>query len=316
MSYIFRPLNAVTDFPGLAALQSSIYPDPVTAESLQHRADHAPEGIRSQTVVIDSSDQLVGWGDVGRWAYMRPGLFWINILVAPDCRGQGIGSQLVAGVIAFAQAQGATEVYTEVRDHDAESLRFAEQRGFCVDRHMFESVLDLATFDDSRFTGVVESLEAAGIRFFSMADVPDREENRRNLYELNKKGSEDIPGYDEPFPRFEDFNQFVFSGDWYRAEGEIVAADGERWIGMSAIGYFSKSNSCYNMHTGVLREYRGRHIALACKLLAIRLARRWNAAYIRTNNASINAPMLAINRKLGYTPEPGYYQVKKFLPVS
>jgi hypothetical protein len=30
---------------------------------------------------------------------------------------------------------------------------------------------------------------------------------------------------------------------------------------------------------------------------------------MRTNNDSENAPMLAVNRKLGYRPEPGYARI-------
>ena len=55
--------------------------------------------------------------------------------------------------------------------------------------------------------------------------------------------------------------------------------------------------------------WRGRGIALALKLLAIRAARRYGARYLRTNNDSENAPMLAVNRKLGYQPAPGYYRM-------
>ncbi|HKV82923.1 MAG TPA: hypothetical protein VJN88_00100, partial [Ktedonobacterales bacterium] len=54
---------------------------------------------------------------------------------------------------------------------------------------------------------------------------------------------------------------------------------------------------------------RGRGIATALKVLAIRAARARDAAMIRTNNDSQNAPMLAINRALGYQPEPGYYRM-------
>jgi len=55
--------------------------------------------------------------------------------------------------------------------------------------------------------------------------------------------------------------------------------------------------------------WRGRGIALALKLLAIACARRYGVTYISTNNDSENAPMLAINRTLGYQPEPGYYRM-------
>ncbi len=46
---------------------------------------------------------------------------------------------------------------------------------------------------------------------------------------------------------------------------------------------------------------------------SIRCAKRQGAASIRTNNDSQNAPMLAINRKFGYRPEPGFYRLKATL---
>lgn len=101
----------------------------------------------------------------------------------------------------------------------------------------------------------------------------------------------------------------VFEGYWFRAEGQIIAADGDRWIGMAAVGEISPG-VLYNMTTNIYPEYRGRGIATALKLLTIRFARKQGALVIRTNNASTNAPMLAINRKLGYKPEPGYYVLR------
>ena len=67
----------------------------------------------------------------------------------------------------------------------------------------------------------------------------------------------------------------------------------------------------FNAFTGVRREYRGRGIALALKLLAIDFCCRSGAGRVRTNNDSKNAPMLAINRRLGYLPEPGWYATRR-----
>ena len=50
-------------------------------------------------------------------------------------------------------------------------------------------------------------------------------------------------------------------------------------------------------------------IAGANDPLAIRRAREYGAQAISTDNDSQNAPMLAINRMLGYQPEPGYYDL-------
>ena len=129
------------------------------------------------------------------------------------------------------------------------------------------------------------------------------------LYELNRRTARDNPSNDDTFAPFEEFRRFVFGASWYRADGQIVAAEGDRWVGMAAVGYFRETNSMYNMFTGVDRAYRGRKLALALKLLAIRCAQRYGAVYLRTNNDSQNAPMLAINRKLGYQPQVGKYRL-------
>ena len=53
-----------------------------------------------------------------------------------------------------------------------------------------------------------------------------------------------------------------------------------------------------------------RGIATALKLLTVQFAQKQGAYVIRTNNDATNAPMLAINRKLGYKPEPGHYALR------
>lgn len=65
--------------------------------------------------------------------------------------------------------------------------------------------------------------------------------------------------------------------------------------------------------TGVEKAYRGRKLALALKLLAIRIAQAHDAATIRTGNDAENGPMLAINRKLGYQPWPSLDQWVKHI---
>jgi GNAT superfamily N-acetyltransferase len=68
-----------------------------------------------------------------------------------------------------------------------------------------------------------------------------------------------------------------------------------------------------NAFTGVERAYRGRKVGLALKLLAIRYARACGASSMLTSNDSRNAPMLAINNKLGYKREPGIYNLERKL---
>lgn len=48
-------------------------------------------------------------------------------------------------------------------------------------------------------------------------------------------------------------------------------------------------------------------ICLALKIMAVRFARQHGARQVRTDNDSLNAPILAINLKMGYQPQPGNY---------
>ncbi|MCA9958943.1 MAG: GNAT family N-acetyltransferase, partial [Anaerolineales bacterium] len=121
--------------------------------------------------------------------------------------------------------------------------------------------------------------------------------------------SSDSPDFAGNFPDFDAFNHMFNTVSWFHAAGQILAVDGEKYVGLAAVGYFANTNSMYNMITGVDRAYRGRHIALAMKLLTIQYAQSIGADYIRTHNDSRNEPMLAINRKLGYQPRPGEYRL-------
>ena len=311
---LIRPLDPARDFPALAALFTARDPEPPTPELLQEWEGNAPAGlVRQRLTAIDDAGALVGYSDAAHWPWDAPISFALATLVAPDYRRQGLGAQLTDAALTFAREQGATRLVAEVRDNIPEGLRFAARYGFQLNRHIFESRLQLATFDEQPFAGAVGHVEAAGIRFFTLADVGDTDEARRRLYDVNAALVRDEPGHDSDFMPFAQFQKTVCSASWYRPDGQIVAAVGDDWIGMAAVGYFTATNSMYNMFTGVESAWRGKGIALALKLLAIDCARRYGADYISTNNDSENAPMLAINRRLGYQPEPGFYRMMREL---
>ena len=309
-----RPLNFETDLPRVAEIINQIDLEPVTVAQLREWWTRETEGEICRRVVLTGPDGVIAaYGMTRRQPWDKPGRFWLVIKVDEAQRRQGFGGRLYDHLTGFALDQGAASFETEVRDNFPEGLRFAEQRGFYIRRHNFESVLRLADFDETPFAGVIEAVEASGIRFSSLAEMGDTEAARRRLYAINRRLAYDIPGYDNEVAPFEEFDRFVFQASWYRPEGQIVALDGEQMVGLAAVGYFPETNSLYNMFTGVDPAYRGRHIVLALKLLTIRLARQYGADYIRTNNDSDNAPMLAINRKLGYQPVPGLYWMTKIL---
>ncbi len=245
----------------------------------------------------------VGFARLSRDEYEPAGTFDLELLVPPSLRGQGHGEALWQVAVAEARARGATRLRASVRDDDPAALRFAQRRGFENVGHTFESVLDLETFDAAPYA------MPEGLRVFSMADLPDDEASRRKLWRLNDWDLEAGEGACRPYERFV---RDVFEGYWYRPEGQIVAALGEEWVGLSAVGMTGEGKG-YNMMTGTVPAYRRRGIATALKLATIEWARRQGAREIWTHNGSHNEAMLSINRKLGYRPVPGLYRLSRNL---
>jgi len=228
------------------------------------------------------------------------------VIVAPERRGEGIGSALWETMLKELKEHGAGRLRSEVRDNDPHSLAFAEQRGFAIDGHYFNYQLDLTTFDETPYLTDIAGLQAEGIRFCALADFPDTPETRRKLYDLNISYVLDNSNTSGPWT-YPGFEEFVIQAPWFRREGQLLALDGDQWVGMAAVSVFPESGTAYNLHTGVLPAYRRRKIATSLKVLAIRYARQNGMHTLLTDNNLRNAPILAINRKLGYKPQPGTY---------
>ena len=311
-----RAMNAA-DLPRVVELTNMVDPEPIDVENMRERMDNAPPWrIQQRVVAIDSDGGIVGFYTALHDSWLIAGHFWIHVIVDKAQRHLGVGTLLFDDALKYVQQQNATHIDSHVRDQCEECLQFAQHRGFSIEGHTFESRLELATFDEARFAGTIEAIEASGIRFFTLADLSNTPEAQRQLYEINRAFAADNPGNDRAgweFQSFEAFNKNVFQASWFRADGQIIAADGDKWVGMAAAGYLKNGNTMLNAFTGVDRVYRGRKLALALKLQAIRYARKYGASSMLTNNDSRNAPMLAINNKLGYQREPGIYELVRKL---
>ena len=82
---------------------------------------------------------------------------------------------------------------------------------------------------------------------------------------------------------------------------QIVATDGDKYIGSTDIHIFPKTNphKAWTGSLGVLREYRRRGIATALKVKAFEQLRAKGVTQVRTDNEE-NNPMFQINLQLGF----------------
>ncbi len=244
-----RAFTLDVDAPNLANLITQVEPEPVTTAMLYEQERHRPAGqICQRIAAVDEHDAMVGFADTGRDPAMPPGRFWLWVVVDLAARRQGIGSMLYDHALAYALEHGATQLISDVRDNCEACRRFAEQRNFTVNRHIFESKLNVRTFSEQAFAGTIENAEAAGIRFFTLTDLGDTEEVRHKFYELECRIAED-PEY--AAPSFEEFRAFLFEAASYVADGQIIAASGDAWIGLTSVMYYPHTQAMYNQFTGV-----------------------------------------------------------------
>ena len=305
MPLTIRTADPAADYPAVAALYNAVSTDRITVDDLRaNDARTGPDEVRRR-FVADRDGRVVAYGYVLRADYDLPGHFWTWLTVADDVRREGIGARLYGEALAFARTCGATALHSEVSESFPEAQRFAQVRGFTLEGHLFESVLALGAFDMRAHAGLLGRAEAGGIRVFSLAEGGNMPGLRRQLYEVNYRGVLDDPGHGRAsWLSFEEFSA-ITDAPWFQPEGQILAADGDAVVGLSAVTYDASTNTANQLMTAVERAYRGRGIAQALKLRAIEYALACGATSIRTRNDLANAPMLAVNYKLGFRPEPG-----------
>jgi GNAT superfamily N-acetyltransferase len=298
-----RPIDPDADFERVAELMRQVWPADTTQKLKE--AWHTQQDARVfYTLGCDATGRIAGVGQITCNPSNAPESYRIRVIVDPADRRRGLGGLLYPELERSIVAQGGTKISAFVWDGCEEGLRFAKRQGFIQQGASFISVLDVTGFDQTLFAGVIEGVQSQGVFFATLADFGDTEAARRKCFETNNRTM--TPAFEgagsHAWPSFEVFTQRVCDSSWYRSDGQIVAIDkssGE-WIGLGSIGFETDGVTAFNAYTGVDPRYRGRGIALALKLLGVRCARRHGCTTLRANNATLNAPMLAINTKMGY----------------
>jgi GNAT superfamily N-acetyltransferase len=319
--YNVRPLSLPVDYPALAALFSYDSPEPVTVADLQEGDSKIPapgpvgsdeqgrltSHCRDRYVAVAEDGRIAGYGDAWRAPWNPPGEMICYAIVDPALRGQGIGGLLLDRVEQTAREKGAAYVKAQLKDSDESALACVSKRGYAVDRHLFQSKLDLAAFDEAPLRRPL-----AGIRFFTLADEPG-DATERKLYAMEALAQPDNPSFGGGMWPFDQWRLWTLETPRAVPDCFILAADEAGQVVGTTFMHRLENGAMHTLFTGVARQWRGRGLALALKLRAVETARRHGAPYMRTDNDSQNSPMLAVNRKMGYIPLPGDYVVIKRL---
>jgi RimJ/RimL family protein N-acetyltransferase len=152
---------------------------------------------------------------------------------------------------------------------------------------------------------------SAGIRLATYAELlseraADVEAFQRELLPVIWAMARDVPSptpMPEQPPPFEQARRMFFEGPGIDPPSTIIALRDGRPIAMTAT-MVKENGTAYTNFTGVARAERGKGIALAMKLRALRELRSRGVKLFGTTNDEQNAAMRGINRRLGYVPDP------------
>jgi RimJ/RimL family protein N-acetyltransferase/N-acetylglutamate synthase-like GNAT family acetyltransferase len=307
-----RPAEPERDFAQLATWFSMLEDDALPEQGLKEYYEKRRELI-IQRIAENEEGELQGF----YWVYFNNAESCnIDLFVKPERRRQGFGKRLYEDLEQSVKNAQAKEINVTIMDSSLESRIFAEQRGFSERWHFIPMRLNLETFNDKPYDDIIAKLKGDGFRFTSMEELGNTEEAQRHLYTLNDETNLDVPGRngEHTWSSFDDFKERVCQTDWYKSGGQKVVIDTATgdWVAMSAISRFQ--NHAYNLHTGVDRNYRGRKLAQAVKVMALRYARDiLKVNTVHTDHNTMNQPIIAIDRKFGYVEMPGTFVMKKVL---
>ena len=257
----------------------------MNAAAWLHRERAVPERAGLRAFVAEVDGRVVGESWAVRAWFGRDRTL-VYVAVREHARRRGIGSALYDAAAEHARSLGAARLSSAFHENDA-GVAFALARGFAETRAERLSSVDPRT--------VIEQPRAE-LR-------PASEVDPHVLHRIDEETARDMPQLDEPEPHpYDEWAEHVLANPLYQPDGSFVAyADGEP-AALSLLVADLESGRGGNMYTGTLAEFRGRRLGLAAKLGSLRWAAEHGVTQVVTLNDETNAPMLAINRRLGYRP--------------
>jgi GNAT superfamily N-acetyltransferase len=286
------------DLAAFVAIVNETTPEEADSVDNLHWADATYPG--AARFLAEQDGRPVGAASVAR-IYVYPADFdglWAHVNVLPEARRQGIGGRLLEVVSEHARAAGKTTLHIPVSADRPETMDFLVHRGF--EEHERSKIVRL----------VLAHLEIpaidlpAGTSLTTLAERPDLVEA---VHTVAIEAFADIPGGDEPMAAgsLAEFRLREVDRPNIPPGAFMIATDATT---DAVIGYASlillpgPAGVAWHDMTAVLRTWRGRGLAGALKRATIGWAIANGLEALETGNDVDNAPMRAVNARLGYTP--------------
>ncbi len=170
MKPLIRPFTP-DDYPAFAAVESAAYSDtqgqpliPILEEEIRAEDAERDPTLRFGRWVAEVAGQVVGGAEhnqnAGRY---HPHKFLADVFVQPRYQGQGIGTALHQHIMEALRPYDPLSAQGATREDLVSAVAFLERRGWQEALRMWESFLDVTTWDPTPFNGVEEAVRAQGM---------------------------------------------------------------------------------------------------------------------------------------------------------
>lgn len=258
----------------------------------------------------------------------------VHIFIDSSVRRAGIGSAALDFARSVAVAHGRSRISGWTRgslsdeehgfaprlgggyvSRDDAGAAFLNNAGFGLELIEKISSLDLTDPDLSRRLDTLEESKAEALSTFRFKGLSDFDADM-----VTEEYLDAVFQFAQDLPTSEDFEPRRHSKDeakqlqansirlgWRSSEVRAYAPDGSL-IGFSELNFKEGGTQASQAATWVHRDYRGRGLSLLLKTQNLRRIMEMHPGLVRvsTENAEENAPMLAVNTKLGFRVESCY----------
>ena len=287
---MIRPLNQATDAPGVVELLHEAFPaGTTTTESWLQQQDSIPARARHAAWVSSVDGAVAAFAAAGLNWWSESKTAFVRVNVGSPFRGRGIGGALWDVVQGHLDELRPSRVLVNFVE-TPEAVRFARARGFVEERAETLSCVDPSTIDPPDVP--------ASTRLVPMRDVPPRD-----AYEVDLITTPDVPTTDtiSEFP-FEEWLDTIWRRPTITLDGSIAAIEDDRVVCITFLAANIERGRVFTEYTATVPDYRNRGLAEQVKRASLRWAADKGIRAAWTTNDETNAPMLAVNRRLGYTP--------------
>jgi RimJ/RimL family protein N-acetyltransferase len=238
------------------------------------------------------------------WSTDSPKRFgWIRAILRDDVWSEPAYSHMIELAEDWLRSEKADVGATQVGEQFARELEVLARIGYREVRRQNDSELDLVGQRDHLLAEASrqrKKMHEQGVQMLPLSEDSDPDRMVK-LYEMAAAAEQDIPTT-VPMRKetFDEWKGLTFGNPGIREDRFWIAREGDAIVGLSVLSFPRRRGLPWTDFTATSKAVRGRGIARALKYETMAQAIELGFERVRTSNDGDNAPILHINREMGY----------------